>query len=239
MLKKSEILINRLHNHNVKWVLYKGSYHYIDGFCGKGDIDIYVSEDDLELTHVLLKQIGFVLFKTQSYVLRNGVEDWIGFDEFTGKLIHVHLHSRIVLGHPFIEEYRFKLERECLNHARTVDFGIRIQNRVLESILVLCMYAMGCVSINKIRKYQTAWNLNEESTMVFKNEIKQFHFLDSSEIHMLLDFFKNTCDASYELDSFVKKYCILDIKKWRIKYFIKRCDFNFSRLTNYLDKIAL
>lgn len=53
----------------------------------------------------LLKDTGFVKVKTQWVCRFDGVKDWLGIDEKTGNLFHVHLHYRMISWHPCTMEY--------------------------------------------------------------------------------------------------------------------------------------
>lgn len=154
MLNVMTKIVSELNTNSISWLVWKGGYHYIDGFEGDGDIDILLNENDGEQGKKILEKNGFVCFRTQIYSYKKGVEDWIGFDDNSGKLIHIHLHFIMPFGDQLLKQYSFNLKEECLNNRTMVGDNIYIQNPVLEYLLFLCMLSTNCVSEKKQTLYR-------------------------------------------------------------------------------------
>jgi len=61
--------------------------------------------------------LGYKRFIAQAWARYPGIEDWIGFDEETGQLAHVHLHYQLVLGRKYVKEQHLPWEELVLDTA--------------------------------------------------------------------------------------------------------------------------
>lgn len=102
-------------NNNVRYCHWKGTNHIFNGLSGESDLDILVDETHNKLATDLLLKNGFKQFKTQWGIRYKGVQDWIGLDKPTGKLVHVHYHNYMIMGHTGVMEYAFPLQNEVLD----------------------------------------------------------------------------------------------------------------------------
>lgn len=92
-------------NNAVRYCHWKSNEHLVEGLCGKTDLDILMSDADKEVGRKILSNVGFMKCCTQYGSRYPDVEDWLGYDEDSGRLIHVHLHFKIVTGHKGMKEY--------------------------------------------------------------------------------------------------------------------------------------
>lgn len=77
---------------------------------GETDLDILVHEDDKPVFEETLKR--FHLKKVLSPPAKRipGVEDYLGLDYASGRMIHLHLHYRLVLGERYIKNHHLPIE---------------------------------------------------------------------------------------------------------------------------------
>lgn len=114
---------------NVCYCHWKGSNHIINGLTGASDLDILVDETHNNLATDLLRKNGFKQFKTQWGIRYKGVQDWIGLDKPTGKLVHIHYHNYMVMGHTGVMEYVFPLQKEVLESRILLEeYGVYVTN---------------------------------------------------------------------------------------------------------------
>ncbi len=147
MLTVSENLLKELQNTGIRYLHWKGNCHYIDGFNGKGDIDLLVHRDDAEAMRALLNGLHFINPHTQSYMQNDHIEDWLGFDKKHGVMIHLHLYYEIVFGSHFLNEYTFLPYEQCFEKAIMPEESLcRQQNPAIEYALLLCRVAVGSVT---------------------------------------------------------------------------------------------
>ena len=135
MLNKSRELFEAWNNNTVSYCHWKGNNHLMEGLDGKTDMDVLLALSDKEKGCSFLKEIGFVQFKSQ-YGSRNpNIEDWIGLDEESGRLLHLHLHYALITGHTGLMEYELPWKEEALK-TRVVDpeCGVFIMNPNLELV---------------------------------------------------------------------------------------------------------
>ena len=150
MLTVSENLLNALEETGVRYLHWKGNCHYLDGFNGKGDIDLLVHRDDSEKMRALLRGLHFINPKTQSFLQNDHIEDWLGFDKKYGVMIHLHLYYEIVFGSHFLNEYTFLPYEQCFAQAVTAEDSLcRQQNPAIEYALLLCRVAEGAIKDSK------------------------------------------------------------------------------------------
>jgi thymidylate kinase len=76
----------------------------------------------------------------RSYV---GIEDYLAMDRATGKLVHLHLHYRLVVGEKFLKGYRLPWEERLLSTRRLdPETGIYVAAPELELIVLLVRAAL-------------------------------------------------------------------------------------------------
>ena len=84
---------------------------------GDNDLDLLVSRADGPRFTEFLHRLGFKQAKPPTEKQMPGVLDYFGHDEETGKLIHVHAHYQLVLGHDMSKNYRLPIEKQYLESA--------------------------------------------------------------------------------------------------------------------------
>ncbi len=105
MLDVSKSLFSRWNDAQLSYCHWKSNEHLMAGLEGDTDLDVLLSLDDKERGEKILHKLDFLQCKSQFGSRYPGVEDWIGFDNSTGKLIHLHLHYHLVTGHKGLKEY--------------------------------------------------------------------------------------------------------------------------------------
>lgn len=105
MLNISKTLFATWNEKSLLYCHWKSNEHIIPGLNGDTDLDVLLSLNDKDAGETTLKSLNFLQCKSQYGSRYPGVDDWIGFDEKTGKFIHVHLHYHIVTGHQGLKEY--------------------------------------------------------------------------------------------------------------------------------------
>ena len=99
MLKKSLELFDEFNKNNIKYCHWKSNEHLVEGLLGDTDLDVLISKNNKQIAEEILKKCLYMKCKSQYGSRYPGVDDWIGEDIETGKLIHVHLHYHIITGH--------------------------------------------------------------------------------------------------------------------------------------------
>lgn len=110
MLNVCKKLFSSWNCNQVDYCHWKSNEHLMEGLDGLTDLDVYVSPTHQKLADDLLRKEGFLQCLTQKSARYPKVEEWIGFDEESGKLIHVHLHFQVITGTKFCKEYVFPID---------------------------------------------------------------------------------------------------------------------------------
>lgn len=135
MLKISKDLFDRWNNNSVVYCHWKSNEHLAEGLEGETDLDVLLSPKDKELGCSILRDLRFVKFHSQFGSRYPNVEDWIGFDYGTGRLVHLHLHFALMTGHKGVKEYELPWIGEALStRTQDQDTGVFIMNPTLELV---------------------------------------------------------------------------------------------------------
>ena len=105
MLDICKQLFEDWNNKDIEYCHWKSNEHLKEGLCGITDLDILVNIRDKEKCEESMKLLDILQLKSQYGSRYPDVDDWVGMDKNTGKLIHIHLHYKIITGHKGMKEY--------------------------------------------------------------------------------------------------------------------------------------
>ena len=133
MLEKSKALFSQWNDSNLRYCHWKSNEHLVAGLDGETDLDVLLCEEDRKTGSDFLRKNGFLCCYSQFGSRYPNVEDWLGLDEETGRLLHLHLHYSLVTGHLGLKEYDLPWAEECLR-TRCIDdsTGVYIADPNLE-----------------------------------------------------------------------------------------------------------
>ncbi len=156
MLGISEKVFNRLMEEHVSYCHWKSNEHLEEGLNGETDLDILVSETHKKLFSGVLTECQCIKVRPQFGSRYPKVEEWIGFDRETGKLIHLHVHFRMITGTKHLKEYVFPWNQLALD-TRILDESGKVY--VMEPDLELLILYMRIVlkqgkPIEKLDKFE-------------------------------------------------------------------------------------
>lgn len=135
MLQKSKELFEVWNCNSLIYSHWKGNDHLMEGLDGDTDLDVLISPSDHDKGYSLLQEIGFKHFQSQYGSRYPNVEDWLGFDSETGKMLHLHLHYALMTGHTGLKEYELPWGREALEtRIQDEESGVYIMNPNLELV---------------------------------------------------------------------------------------------------------
>src|SRR5215211_7026156 len=84
---------------------------------GDNDLDLLVSRADAARFTELLYRLGFKQAQAPAEKQMPGVLDYYGYDKEADKLVHVHAHYQLVMGHDMTKNYRLPIEGPYLESA--------------------------------------------------------------------------------------------------------------------------
>lgn len=135
MLQKSKELFETWNQNSILYNHWKSNEHLMEGLDGDTDLDVLLSIRDKDKGCNILKQLDLIKFQSQFGSRYPNVEDWIGLDTNTGRLIHLHLHYALVTGHKGLKEYELPWLDEALeSRIQDTETGVYVMNPNLELV---------------------------------------------------------------------------------------------------------
>lgn len=152
MLEICDKLFSQWNQNNLSYCHWKSNEHLLPGLNGDTDLDVLLSESHSTKGRCILAELGFLECKSQYGSRYPGVEDWIGFDKDTGKLIHIHLHYNLVTGHKGMKEYVLPWREEALQtRIKNEKYGVYTMEPNLELITLYTRIGLKADFKNLIR----------------------------------------------------------------------------------------
>lgn len=131
-------VLSELHRRNISYCYWKSSRRIHAVLAGETDLDLLIAiEDQHRAAWVLLDQ-GFKLFPSVASRDHPAILSFLGYDEATGRIVHLDLHFRLVAGESLLRNYRLPWEETIL--ARAVPhptLPIRMLDPVSEALLLV------------------------------------------------------------------------------------------------------
>lgn len=134
MLSIVQDLITTLNSNNVSYCHWKSNLLLAKSISGKTDIDLLVNRRHANSFKIIINQLGF-----RSVVIKDlepfpSVEHYLGLDEESGILVHVHAYYRVITGESLAKNYRLPIEEMLLTNIEEVD-SIKIASKKAELIV--------------------------------------------------------------------------------------------------------
>ena len=98
ILKIAKNLFAQLEKKEILHCHWKSNQHLMDALSGLTDIDLLAETTKVHEVESILLQLGFKKVVSQSWCRYPGLDDWIGFDYDSGRLVHIHLHFQLLMG---------------------------------------------------------------------------------------------------------------------------------------------
>ncbi len=136
-------LFDRLHEANLPYCHWKSNEHLGAAMTGATDVDVLFDRAAIVPLTRILGDCGFKRFLVKPGRGYPGIEDYVGYDEATGTLTHVHVHYRLTLGEKFLKGHHLPWEERYLA-GRLLDDGhqVYVADPHLELIVLVVRQAM-------------------------------------------------------------------------------------------------
>jgi thymidylate kinase len=122
---------------------FKSNQHLAAALAGDTDLDLLVARSHARVAQALLAEHGMKRFDAGLATGYPAVEDWLGFDESSGRLIHLHVHYALPVGELHLKSYALPLERAVLEaRVRDGETGVATSAPAHEWLLLLVRYAL-------------------------------------------------------------------------------------------------
>ncbi|RPI35099.1 MAG: hypothetical protein EHM70_00725 [Chloroflexota bacterium] len=133
-------LFEALNESGVRYCHWKSNLRLDKSLQGQTDLDLLVDRSHQELFNRILEEHDIKLFCPAPGREYPDIENFLGFDLASGRLFHLHVHYRLVLGEQFVKNYHLPLETPFLSSTRLM-LGVRVPIPELE-IAVLSLRAL-------------------------------------------------------------------------------------------------
>ncbi len=136
-------LLTAFHQGGVLYCHWKSNEHLQAGLLGDTDLDILVLRDHSSKAECVLIELGYKRFATPPLRTYPAISDFLGFDEATGRLVHIHLHYELTIGEAHLKSYHLPWERHLLD-ARKLDdtSGVYTADPAHELVLLIVRAAL-------------------------------------------------------------------------------------------------
>jgi hypothetical protein len=136
-------LFDCLNQSDIRYCHWKSNEHLDPSFVGATDVDALFDRAAVGPLTRLLVQLGFKRFVVKPGRGYPGIEDYVGCDEATGTLTHLHVHYQLTLGEKFLKGHRLPWEERYLE-TRVFDegHGLYVADPRLELIVLVVRQAM-------------------------------------------------------------------------------------------------
>lgn len=126
----------RLNASGIRYCHWKSNIRLKEALAGKTDLDILVHESDRDAFESVLDTYRFKKILSPAEKTFPGMEDYIGFDDRTGRLIHLHLHYKLVVGPQQLKNYHLPIEAVVFDNLILAN-GIPVPCPEMELILLV------------------------------------------------------------------------------------------------------
>ncbi|SFO66646.1 Thymidylate kinase [Mesorhizobium sp. NFR06] len=130
--------LSALRQSNVECCYWKSSRRFPAVLLGESDLDLLVARSDQHLAAQALLACGLKRFESVNCCGHPAVQSFLGYDEPSGRIIHLHLHYRLVVGEPLLRNYQLPWEQlilaSAIPHPR---LPIRVLDPASEALLLL------------------------------------------------------------------------------------------------------
>ena len=142
-LSRSLALFRQFEECGVPCCHFKSNEHLLEGLAGVTDLDLLIASDRARAAQGALQTAGFKRFSGRFAAAYPAVEDYLGFDTDTGRLIHAHVYYALVVGEPNLKGYQLGFDGAVLA-TRVVDraTGVHTSDPSYEMLLLLIRFAL-------------------------------------------------------------------------------------------------
>jgi thymidylate kinase len=105
------------HRQAISYCYWKSHRRIQSVLAGDGDLDLLIARHDQHRAQAVLLSCGYKRFPSIAMRDHPAIESYLGYDEPSGRLIHVHLHYQLVVGERLHKNYRIPWETKVLARA--------------------------------------------------------------------------------------------------------------------------
>jgi thymidylate kinase len=121
MLELVATLFRRLSADSVSYVHWKSNEHLPAALRGETDLDLLIDPNHRSVFLAIIDELGFVPMLPPKLRSIPDLDSYLGFDIYTGSLVHLDVHYRLVLGAQLIKNHHLPVEEWLLSSPATLE----------------------------------------------------------------------------------------------------------------------
>lgn len=110
-------LIEQMAREDVAWCYWKSARRAQAALSGQSDIDVLVPPESQHAARRVLLDCGFRLFPSVAPRDDPAIQSFLAHDDASGTIIHVHFHTRLMVGGALLKNYRLPWEERLVSRA--------------------------------------------------------------------------------------------------------------------------
>lgn len=134
-LELTRELMNRLEEARVGYCHWKSTTSIAVAMAGRTDLDILVLDEDAARFDAAVATLGFKAFRSHESRQFPGVRDFLGHDAESGRLVHLHVYQRLILGERYVKNHHLPIERAMVQGSELRD-GVRVPSPEVEALVL-------------------------------------------------------------------------------------------------------
>src|SRR5206468_4222048 len=135
----------------VTYCHWKSNEHLQAALDAETDLDLLVDAAKIDAFYQVLGELSFRRGRVAPSRNDVGLEDFLGIDPLTRRLVHFHVHYRLATGEPRLKRFRLPWERVVLDTRVRDPSGVWITAPALEVVLLVVRQAL------KLRARDVVW----------------------------------------------------------------------------------
>ena len=206
-------LFEQWNSNKILYCHWKSNEHLYEGLIGETDLDILVDYSMKEKAEESLTMSGYHKFLPQYGSRYDLVDDWIACDSETGRLIHIHLHYKMITGHKGLKEYDLPWTELALStRIMHSEFPVYVIDPNLEIIVLVARMSLKATVFKSFKVSIGRYVMSKD---------------DKREMSYLLDLADR--DKVY---SYLKRYFSSDADELLERIFSKKYSENWYKITS-------
>jgi hypothetical protein len=164
-------VLNDFNQKSIGYCYWKSSRRVHCSVVGEGDVDLLVASSDQHHAQTILFERGFKLFPYVAYRDHPAMVSYVGYDEPSERLIHVHLHFRLVVGEVLLKNYRLPWETSVLARSTLHPMlPIRLLDPTTEALLLVVRAGLELRRIDPVTLRR--WNATTQRFAADRQELR-------------------------------------------------------------------
>jgi thymidylate kinase len=135
-------VLRRLDDRGVAYCHWKSNDHLAAALSGDTDLDILVDPAGIDDVYAVFAELACRRGRVANARNDIGLEDFLGVDDESGRMVHFHVHYRIPGGERHNKRFRLPWERTVLETRVRDDSGVWVTAPAVEVVLLLTRYAL-------------------------------------------------------------------------------------------------